>query len=155
MKTTGKNVLILGYGEMGHAMQSLLGARHTLQFWDKAETDEVPLVSLEAAAPLADMVIFCLPVNPHREIARTLAPLLKPGCVAISIAKGLDEAGQTVAQIFADIFGSSKHRLLRVARADDFGRTTRRPAGLRPARWFGCQPRARQCNSCLLTVHCC
>ncbi|MGB5397228.1 MAG: hypothetical protein WBN96_08770 [Gammaproteobacteria bacterium] len=110
MTKAGKHVLILGYGEMGHAMQTLLGTRHTLQFWDKAATDEVQLVSLEAAAAQADSVIFCLPVNPHRDIALRLVPLLKRDCIAISIAKGLDEAGQTVAQIFADIFGASKHR---------------------------------------------
>jgi glycerol-3-phosphate dehydrogenase (NAD(P)+) len=108
MTTPRKHVLILGYGEMGHAMQTLLGDRHALHFWDKAPTDEVPLVSFEAAAPQADVVLFCLPVNPHREIATRILPLLKTGCIAISIAKGLDESGQIVAQIFADIFGDGR-----------------------------------------------
>ena len=50
--------------------------------------------------------LFCLPVNPHREIVEQIAPLLKNSCLCISIAKGLDEAGQTAAQIFADVFKS-------------------------------------------------
>ena len=104
MTPSGKTVLILGYGEMGHAMQALLKDRHDLHIWDKFPSTGMKGVVLEDAAPLADFVIFCLPVNPHREVAETIAPLLKPGCVCISLAKGLDEAGQTAAQIFASVF---------------------------------------------------
>jgi glycerol-3-phosphate dehydrogenase (NAD(P)+) len=63
-------------------------------------------VLLEDVAPKADIVLFCLPVNPHREIAQSIAPLLKKSCLCLSIAKGLDEAGQTAAQIFAEVLGS-------------------------------------------------
>ncbi|PCJ84020.1 MAG: hypothetical protein COA54_14440 [Thiotrichaceae bacterium] len=100
------NVLILGHGEMGHAMEHLLHANHQLNIWDKFPTDDFTSVVLEEAASDADIVIFCLPVNPHREIAETIAPLLKKDCLSMSIAKGLDEAGQTAAQIFADVFSS-------------------------------------------------
>ena len=92
---------------MGHAMQVLLGDYHDLRFWDKFPPSGMKNVVLDAAAPQADFVIFCLPVNPHREIAEMIAPLLKPDCICISIAKGLDEAGQTAAQIFARVFGSA------------------------------------------------
>jgi len=105
--SSAKQVLVLGYGEMGHAMQTLLGERHHLQFWDKVEHKGVEQVTLESAAPQADVVIYCLPVNPHREISLKLIALLKPDCIVISIAKGLDEAGHTVAHIFADIFARS------------------------------------------------
>ena len=104
MTPSGKTVLILGYGEMGHAMQALLKDRHDLHIWDKFPSPGMKSVVLEDAAQRADFVIFCLPVNPHREVAETIAPLLKPGCVCISISKGLDEAGQTAAQIFASAF---------------------------------------------------
>lgn len=99
-------VLILGYGEMGHAMEFLLSERQQLDIWDKYPQDDFQSVMLEEAAPLADIVLFCLPVKPHREVAESIAPLLKKTCLCLSIAKGLDEAGQTAAQIFAEVFAS-------------------------------------------------
>lgn len=102
MAYTNFRVLLLGYGEMGHAMQHLLSDHHTLDIWDKFPIAGVQSVELETAAPLADFVIFCLPVNPHREVVLSIAPLLKPECICLSIAKGLDESGHTAAQIFAD-----------------------------------------------------
>jgi glycerol-3-phosphate dehydrogenase (NAD(P)+) len=99
-------VLILGYGEMGHAMEHLLKGRQQLDIWEKYPRDNLQSVLLEDAAPRADIVLFCLPVNPHRETVEQIAPLLKKTCLCLSIAKGLDEAGQTAAQIFAGVLGS-------------------------------------------------
>lgn len=95
-------VLILGYGEMGHAMEYLLNERQQLDIWEKFPQENTPSVELEDAVPTADIVLFCLPVNPHQEIVKQIAPLLKKSCLCLSIAKGLDESGQTAAQIFAD-----------------------------------------------------
>lgn len=97
-------ILILGYGEMGHAMEYLLRDKHHLYIWDKYPQNNFKSVSLEVAAIDADIILFCLPVNPHQEIAKFIAPLLKPDCLCLSIAKGLDEFGKTAAQIFNDIF---------------------------------------------------
>ena len=97
-------VLILGYGEMGHAMEHLLCKHHQLDIWDKHPSSGFSSAILDDVAPKADIVLFCLPVNPHREIASLIAPLLKKDCLCISIAKGLDETGQTTAQIFAETF---------------------------------------------------
>lgn len=101
-------VLILGYGEMGHAMEHLLHKQHRLDIWDKHSSNNSDPIILDDVAPKADIVIFCLPVNPHREIASLIAPLLKKDCLCMSIAKGLDEAGQTTAQIFAEVFTSKQ-----------------------------------------------
>ena len=100
------SVLILGYGEMGHAMEHLLKEQQALAIWEKYPQNNFQSVVLEDAAAEADIVLFCLPVNPHREIARQIAPLLKKSCLCVSIAKGLDAAGQTAAQIFADVFAT-------------------------------------------------
>ena len=97
------NVLILGYGEMGQAMEYLLkGRQQQLAIWEKYPQNDFQSAKLEEAAPNADIVLFCLPVNPHREIVEQIAPMLKKTCLCVSIAKGLDESGQTAAQIFAD-----------------------------------------------------
>lgn len=98
------NVVILGHGEMGRAMEYLLGDKHRLFIWDKYPADNFTSADLDESASQADYVIFCLPVNPHREVAEHIAPLLHPDCICISIAKGLDENGQTAAQIFSDVF---------------------------------------------------
>jgi len=99
-------VLILGHGEMGQAMEYLLSERQHLDIWEKYPQDDFQSVVIEDAASQADIVLFCLPVNPHREIAESIAPLLKQTCLCLSIAKGLDETGQTAAQIFAEVFAS-------------------------------------------------
>lgn len=103
--TKQSKVLILGYGEMGHAMAYLLHQQCTLDIWTRHPRDNTKAVVLEDVAPAADIILFCLPVNPHYEIAVHIAPLLKPECLCLSIAKGLDETGKTAAQIFADVFG--------------------------------------------------
>jgi len=89
---------------MGHAMDYLLHAQHQVDIWDKNPQPNHKPVLLEDAAGNADIVIFCLPVNPHQEIAKRIAPLLNPHCLCLSIAKGLDESGKTAAQIFEHIF---------------------------------------------------
>ncbi|HHH44221.1 MAG TPA: hypothetical protein ENK49_08790 [Gammaproteobacteria bacterium] len=99
-------VLVLGYGEMGHAMQVLLGDRVQLDIWEKYPAGGFQSAVLEEAAPAADLVLFCLPVSPHREVVTRLLPLLAPHAICISIAKGLDENGQTAAQVFAEVLGT-------------------------------------------------
>lgn len=95
-------ILVLGHGEMGHAMEYLLKDWHRLDIWEKFPQNDYPYVALEDGAAHADVVLFCLPVNPHREVVQCIAPLLRKTCVCVSIAKGLDESGQTAAQIFAE-----------------------------------------------------
>jgi len=100
--TTSFNVLILGHGEMGQAMEFLLKDHHSLAIWEKFPHIDHSYTSLDEGIPRADIVLFCLPVNPHREVMQHIAPLLKKTCLCVSIAKGLDETGKTAAQIFAE-----------------------------------------------------
>ena len=99
-------VLTLGYGEMGHAMEYLLKERHQLEIWERHPQDNSQPVALEEVVSNADIVLFCLPVSAHRKIVIQIAPHLKNTCLCLSIAKGLDESGQTAAQIFSEIFES-------------------------------------------------
>ena len=80
------SVLILGYGEMGSGMEHLLRGRESLDIWEKYPRDNFQSVLLEEAVPRADMVLFCLPVNPHREIIEQVAPLVKKNCLCWSMA---------------------------------------------------------------------
>lgn len=101
-------VLVLGHGEMGHAMEYLIKDQSQLDIWERHRKDKAHPVVLEDAASLADIVLFCLPVNPHRVIAKQIAPYLKKTCLCLSIAKGLDETGLSAAQIFAEVLGSNQ-----------------------------------------------
>ena len=97
-------VLILGHGEMGQALEQLLGARHAVSTWERRPRAGAAPIDLEAAATESDFVLFCLPANPHFELAARLAPVLGHGCICLSIAKGLDDSGRTAAQVFAAAF---------------------------------------------------
>jgi len=99
------NVVILGYGEMGHAMQFLLNGAHNVSIWDKFPQPGFKSARLDVIIPQADFVLFCLPVNPHRDVLIHIKPLLNHHCISLSIAKGLDESGLNAAQIFQDVLG--------------------------------------------------
>ena len=108
MTRKSSRVLIIGYGEMGLAMQHLLGDRHELVFYDNRPIKGLEPVDLEDEASRADFVILCVPTQPHREILSTLLPFLQKDCICLSIAKGLDDEGKTPAQIYAEVFGEDQ-----------------------------------------------
>ena len=95
-----KEVLILGYGEMGHALQALLRSFHKVTIWNRSSIDGESFLPLETVAPKADIIIFCLPVNAHAPVLKTLLPIMNKETLCISIAKGLNESALTAAEIF-------------------------------------------------------
>jgi glycerol-3-phosphate dehydrogenase (NAD(P)+) len=97
-------VLILGYGEMGHALEFLLAAKHDIRIWSLGSES-----ILEEEVANAQLILFCLPVNPHMEIALRVAPCLPEDSLCLSIAKGLDESGLTAAQVLSRVL-TDKHR---------------------------------------------
>jgi glycerol-3-phosphate dehydrogenase (NAD(P)+) len=105
--TTGSKVLVLGYGEMGHAMEYLLGPRHRLQFWDLRPLQDHPSIRLETAVADAEFVLYCVPVTPLGELAVRVLPHLAGNSISLSIAKGLDESGRPAPQILAGVYGSA------------------------------------------------
>ena len=106
MSATHRNVLIIGYGEMGHAMQHLLEDRHELSFYDAVSREGLKPVKLEDEAAKADFVLLCVPTQPHQELLTKLAPHLRKETTCLSIAKGLDDKGRTPAQIYEEVYGS-------------------------------------------------
>jgi len=104
-----QRVLILGYGKMGHAMEYLLAARHDVRIWNMGEVVKGSHTTLEQEVADAQVVLFCLPVNPHHEIASRIAPYLAKNSLCLTIAKGLDEHGRTAAQVFDSAFDGRHH----------------------------------------------
>jgi glycerol-3-phosphate dehydrogenase (NAD(P)+) len=105
MPSTRYSVLILGHGEMGRAMESLLSPRHELHIWKKNLEDGSENIRLEQAVPGRDFVLFMLHANPHEELARRIRDRLPPGCLCLSVAKGLDEQGRTPAAALTAALG--------------------------------------------------
>jgi len=93
-------VLIIGYGEMGHAMAHLLRGKHPLTIYDSRPFPDLPSINVEQQASLADFLLLCVPASPHHDLLTRLAPHLQSHCICLSIAKGLDEQGRTPAQIY-------------------------------------------------------
>lgn len=104
MKQPG-SVLVLGFGEMGHAMESLLAGRATLSIWNRSPRPGLSAVALEEAAPRADVLIFCLPTAAHAGVLAGLAPLLRNDSICLSVAKGLDESARPVTRILEAALG--------------------------------------------------
>lgn len=94
-------VLILGHGEMGQAMEYWLRPRHSVAVWQRRP--EQPL-DLSAVAARSDFVLFCLPAAPHFELATRLRPALRATTLCLSIAKGLDDQARTAAQVLHQVF---------------------------------------------------
>ena len=97
-------VLILGYGEMGHALEYLLAEKHDVCIWSRSSH-----TMLEEEVAKAQVILFCLPTNVHLAITSRIADCLTAGSLCLSIAKGLDESGLTAPQVFARVL-SDKHR---------------------------------------------
>jgi len=96
--------LIIGYGEMGHAMEHLLKGKHRLAIHDSRPAEGLPSINVEQEAALADFVLLCVPASPHRDLLTRLSPHLQSHCICLSIAKGLDDQGLTPAQIYEQTF---------------------------------------------------
>ena len=97
-------VLVLGHGEMGHALDYLLAEKHDVHIWSRSST-----TILEEEVGKAQVILFCLPVNAHIDVIKRLAPFLQKDSLCLSIAKGLDESGKTAAQIFSSTL-ADQHR---------------------------------------------
>jgi glycerol-3-phosphate dehydrogenase (NAD(P)+) len=107
--SSGSNVLVLGYGEMGHAMERLLSASHSLRFWDIQPIEGLEVIALETAVADADFILYCVPVTPLGELAARVCPHLSPGSVSLSVAKGLDERGRPAPAILAEVYAGEHH----------------------------------------------
>ena len=104
-----QRVLIVGYGEMGHAMQHLLQGRHAITVWH-CDTAEGMAVPLRQAATDKDFIILCIPTGPLHDIAVELKPSLHKETLVISISKGLDDKGRIAFDAVSEALESSTPR---------------------------------------------
>lgn len=100
-------VLVAGYGQMGHAMQALLDGRSLLEVWDVAPGGTVPSAEILATAARADFLLMCVPTPALADVLGPLVGRLPAACGVLSIAKGLDEMGDTAAELLGHHRGTS------------------------------------------------
>lgn len=102
-------ILLLGYGEMGHAMETLLAPHHHVDIWQRHAAAGVTVADLEAAATTADAVFFCVPAMPVANLAEKIGAALGVDALCITIAKGVDARGRTAMTALADTLGPDRH----------------------------------------------
>lgn len=105
MSAVREQVLVIGYGEMGHAMEHLLGPRHDVVIWNRSPVAGLEPVDLDAAAAVAAVVIYCIPVLPLAGVAERILPGLRDDSLSLIISKGLDAAGRTAPQALQAVYG--------------------------------------------------
>jgi glycerol-3-phosphate dehydrogenase (NAD(P)+) len=105
-------VLILGYGEMGHAMEFLLAPQQTLHIWQRRPPAGVAPVNLATVVPESDIILFCLPATAHAAVVAQIAPFVRDPTLCLTIAKGLDERARLPATVLAEAVGAARVAVL-------------------------------------------
>lgn len=93
-----KQVLVLGFGEMGRAMQALLGTRARVLVWQRRDAEATQTLAQTAAT--SDVIVFCVPTRAHDVLSRQIGESVRAATICVSIAKGLDTTGRTAVEIF-------------------------------------------------------
>lgn len=96
------SAVIVGYGQMGHAVQHLLQNRCDIGIWKVAPRHTLLTNQIHTRLPDCEFVFMCVPTVAHPELLQELVPNLARDCIVLSVAKGVDELGQTTAEILAN-----------------------------------------------------
>ena len=105
--TTLAKVLIVGYGQMGHAMQYLLQERAPLEVWAVTPQQTGLPDNIRNVLPDTELVCMCVPTVAHPILLTQLLPQLPPSSMILSVAKGVDESCRTTADILAEVCGTA------------------------------------------------
>jgi glycerol-3-phosphate dehydrogenase (NAD(P)+) len=107
-----KRILVIGYGEMGHAMSHLLQPNHDVTIWQRHPETGKPL-PLSDVARDKDFVFFCVPTEPVYTIAQEIKPSLSKDTICLSIGKGVDNSGRPAFRAMTDALGEqSPHAVI-------------------------------------------
>lgn len=102
-------VLITGFGQMGHAMQTVLGSRAQLNIWRVTPQHQQPSSAILKAIEQSRVVILCVPTLAISLVLKNLIDHLDKHAVVLCVAKGLDEVGHTSADILQLHLGMRGH----------------------------------------------
>jgi glycerol-3-phosphate dehydrogenase (NAD(P)+) len=100
------NIVIIGAGEIGRAMEKILkekpNSSDKIFLWDKNQGKVSGQKPLEEIAPPADFIFLCIPSFAVEEFLTTIKPSLNPKTIIISLAKGIGDSGRTMAEVLGD-----------------------------------------------------
>ncbi|HKT32261.1 MAG TPA: hypothetical protein VJS89_07210 [Gammaproteobacteria bacterium] len=99
-------VLLVGYGQMGHAMRVLLAPCARLVVWRVTPQRQVLGAAMRATLAASDFVILCVPTLALAPLLARIMPCAARHAVYLSFAKGLDDAGCTAADILEARLGA-------------------------------------------------
>lgn len=105
-------ILILGHGEMGHAMEYLLGPCQDLRIWQRHAAPGTTPTTLEASVSDSDFVLFCVPGTAHAELAARIASRLPDSTLCITVSKGLDERARLPVEALTEALGATRVAVL-------------------------------------------
>jgi glycerol-3-phosphate dehydrogenase len=102
-----QNVVIIGQGEIGKAVHSLLKMKHrvAIECWD-VDVKACPIKKpLEDVVPNSDFLFLCIPSWAIRVAAKDIVPHLKKTTTVVSVSKGIDRNGnKTVDELLKEVF---------------------------------------------------
>lgn len=99
-------VAIIGAGNLGSALASLLASSADVRAWDKDPAKSPPGSTLEGTLDGAGHAFLCLPSWTLEGALAEVAPLLAPGAVVVGMSKGIEaHRGRTIDELLADSLG--------------------------------------------------
>lgn len=106
MTKSAPRVLLVGYGQMGHAMRVLLARRARLAVWRVTPQRQALGAAMRATLAASDFVILCVPTLALAPLLTRIMPCAARHAVYLSFAKGLDDSGCTAADILEARLGA-------------------------------------------------
>ena len=102
-----KNIVILGAGRIGRAIECLLKDKgYDIELWDADETKNRGQKEPGEIVPRADFVFLCMPSWFLRSGLGDIKELLKPGAIIIGFQKGVEkDTHKLTPEIMVDVLG--------------------------------------------------
>ncbi|PIR87450.1 MAG: hypothetical protein COU11_00330 [Candidatus Harrisonbacteria bacterium CG10_big_fil_rev_8_21_14_0_10_49_15] len=103
------NVVIVGAGRLGRALECILKERAGLELWDTDFAKHPEQKELAEIIPTAGFVLVCTPSWTLREALSQIKPLLDPMAVVILFQKGIEEQTLKLSpEIGRDVLGEEQ-----------------------------------------------
>lgn len=99
------NILIIGAGRIGQAIASQLKENtcNEISFWDINPDLCTDGKELNVLAETAEFIFCGAPANAARKVAVSIAGVIKPGAIVVSLSKGLEaETGKSMDQVWLE-----------------------------------------------------
>lgn len=97
------NILIIGAGEIGKAIEKLIkttSPNQEVEFWDKDDTKITSAKILSEAVINKDLIFLCIPSFAYVDVLAQIENNISENTIIISLAKGIINTGETIVEEF-------------------------------------------------------